>query len=335
MTACRGISGQAGARSSRSWTARRSSRCRPSPTSSPPGRNAGSGSTTTSRSRSTTTRCPMPVAREGLGARSPRARSNCSIAASGLRRMSRSSSNRKHTTVREHMPSSHRRYADWTPERLRRQAGEIGSQTPRRWSRSSCASARTPSKASAPVSASCGSPRPIGRERLEAACRRAIEIGARSYSSVHSILKNNLDRKTACPARGRAVDRARQHPRTRLLQLGDDTDAHPSHPRSAQSAQARRHGASLPRTRSAGGEPSNLAHPEWLALLLDREAANRNTKRFQSRLRAPGCVTARPPSRTSTSERRAGSTRRCSSSSRPAAGSPSAAACSSPDRAGW
>ena len=28
----------------------------------------------------------------------------------------RSSSNRKHTTVREHMPSSHQRYADWTPE---------------------------------------------------------------------------------------------------------------------------------------------------------------------------------------------------------------------------
>ena len=38
----------------------------------------------------------------------------------------RSSSNRKHTTVREHMPSSHRRYADWTPERLRRQADAIG-----------------------------------------------------------------------------------------------------------------------------------------------------------------------------------------------------------------
>jgi hypothetical protein len=28
----------------------------------------------------------------------------------------RSSSNRKHTTVRERMPSSHRCYADWTPE---------------------------------------------------------------------------------------------------------------------------------------------------------------------------------------------------------------------------
>ena len=33
-------------------------------------------------------------------------------------------------------------------------------------------------------------------------------------------------------------------------------------------------------------EAGNLAHAEWLALLLDREAANRNTKRFQSRLRS-------------------------------------------------
>src|ERR1700732_4648736 len=41
----------------------------------------------------------------------------------------RSSSNRKHTTVREHMPSSHRRYADWTPERIQRQAGEIWRNT--------------------------------------------------------------------------------------------------------------------------------------------------------------------------------------------------------------
>ena len=41
----------------------------------------------------------------------------------------RSSSNRRHTTVREHMPSSHRRYADWTPERIQRRANEIGPKT--------------------------------------------------------------------------------------------------------------------------------------------------------------------------------------------------------------
>jgi transposase len=41
----------------------------------------------------------------------------------------RSSFNRKHTTVREHMPSSHRRSANRTPERIRRQAGAIGRHT--------------------------------------------------------------------------------------------------------------------------------------------------------------------------------------------------------------
>jgi DNA replication protein DnaC len=33
-------------------------------------------------------------------------------------------------------------------------------------------------------------------------------------------------------------------------------------------------------------EVHNLAHAEWLALLLDREVADRNTKRFQTRLRS-------------------------------------------------
>src|SRR5215470_17603935 len=33
-------------------------------------------------------------------------------------------------------------------------------------------------------------------------------------------------------------------------------------------------------------DTSSLAHAEWLALLLDREVANRNTRRFQIRLRA-------------------------------------------------
>jgi len=45
-----------------------------------------------------------------------------------------------------------------------------------------------------------------GRERLEAACSRALEIGARSYSSVNSILKNNLDRRRpAMSADGPAI----------------------------------------------------------------------------------------------------------------------------------
>jgi hypothetical protein len=51
---------------------------------------------------------------------------------------------------------------------------------------------------------------------LEAACERALEIGATSYSSVASILKNNLDRHQATPttannAGGAAID----HPNIR------------------------------------------------------------------------------------------------------------------------
>ena len=39
--------------------------------------------------------------------------------------------------------------------------------------------------------------KPHGPEALEAACERALTIGARSYSSAHSILKNNLHRAKA------------------------------------------------------------------------------------------------------------------------------------------
>jgi transposase len=117
----------------------------------------------------------------------------------------RSSANRKHTTVREHMPSSHRRYADWTPERLRRQAGTIGRNTaalieiilrerahPEQGFRACIGILRLA--------------KIYGHQRLDAACGRALEIGARSYSSVNSILKNNIDRRRpATPADGPAI----------------------------------------------------------------------------------------------------------------------------------
>ena len=41
----------------------------------------------------------------------------------------RSNVRHRHTTVREHMPSSHRRYAEWTPARMMREARKIGPAT--------------------------------------------------------------------------------------------------------------------------------------------------------------------------------------------------------------
>ena len=97
------------------------------------------------------------------------------------------------------MPSSHRRYADWTPERIKRQAGEIGRNTatlieiimrerphPEQGFRASIGIIRLLKS--------------YGRDRLEAACGRALEIGARSFTSVNSILKNNLEARRPASA---------------------------------------------------------------------------------------------------------------------------------------
>jgi transposase len=42
--------------------------------------------------------------------------------------------------------------------------------------------------------------RTYGRDRVEAACARGLEIGARSYGSVQSILQHGLDRQPAAPS---------------------------------------------------------------------------------------------------------------------------------------
>jgi transposase len=119
--------------------------------------------------------------------------------------------NRHHTTVHEHMPSSHRRYADWTPQRIRRDAAATGP----------CTEALVDAiirKKPHPEQGfrSCIGILRLGKShdsvRLEAACERALEIGAHSYSSVNSILKNNLERrKPNKAADGPAID----HPNIR------------------------------------------------------------------------------------------------------------------------
>jgi transposase len=108
----------------------------------------------------------------------------------------RSSGNAKHTTVADHMPSSHRRYADWTIGRIRRDAALIGPATaalcelilerrphPEQGFRSCLGILRLV--------------RPFGTARLEAAATRAIDIGALTYGSVRSILDHKLDRHVA------------------------------------------------------------------------------------------------------------------------------------------
>ena len=105
----------------------------------------------------------------------------------------RSPLRRRHTTVAGHMPSAHRRYAEWTPTRLLREAEAIGPATAALAERILTAKPH-PEQGFRACLGILRLVRAWGAERVEAACRRGLDIGARSYGSVLSILRNNLDR---------------------------------------------------------------------------------------------------------------------------------------------
>jgi transposase len=116
----------------------------------------------------------------------------------------------RHGTDPEHMPSAHRRYAEWTPERFRRWAATIGPNTeglviailanrphPEQGFRSCLGIIRLF--------------RGIDRTRAEAVAARALAIGALTYKSVDSILKNNLDRAPVAAGSATVIE----HPNVR------------------------------------------------------------------------------------------------------------------------
>jgi transposase len=105
----------------------------------------------------------------------------------------RSTVKHRHTTIPEHMPSAHRRYAFWTPARLLAHAEKIGSATAALCEAIMQAKPH-PEQGSGPVSTSCAWRRAYGAQRLEAACHRGLTIGATSYRSIASILQSGLDK---------------------------------------------------------------------------------------------------------------------------------------------
>ena len=107
---------------------------------------------------------------------------------------------KRHITTKEHMPVKHQKYLEWTPDRFKRWAAKIGPQTVV-LTETLLVSKVHPQQAYRTLMGILRLGKSFGDERLEAACNRALYIGALSYRSIESILKNGLDQK-ALPQTG-------------------------------------------------------------------------------------------------------------------------------------
>ena len=100
---------------------------------------------------------------------------------------------RRFITNPEHMPAAHRAHLEWTPSKLVAWGASVGPPV---------AELITTILTTRPhpehgYRACMGLKRLVkqyGGERVSAACQRALQINGASYTSVHSILKNGLDR---------------------------------------------------------------------------------------------------------------------------------------------
>jgi transposase len=96
------------------------------------------------------------------------------------------------TTDAAHMPASHREQASWTPERIEAWASRTGPATEALVA-AIMSSRRHPELGFRSCLGILRLSKTHGEERLEAACARALEHGARSYKSVKSILERRLE----------------------------------------------------------------------------------------------------------------------------------------------
>lgn len=106
----------------------------------------------------------------------------------------------RHTTIPEHMPKSHQRHKEWTPERILSWAQSIGPST-HQLARLIMESRIHPEQGYRSCLGIFRLTKTYSNERLEAACFRAIKIQSYSYRSINSILQNGLDRQPVCGPR--------------------------------------------------------------------------------------------------------------------------------------
>jgi transposase len=96
------------------------------------------------------------------------------------------------TTLAEHRPKSHQRYLEWTPSRILEWVKTIGPDCARVVEKI-MADRPHPEQGYRSAMGIIRLGKTLGNDRLETACRRALHFGTCSYTSLKSILQNNLE----------------------------------------------------------------------------------------------------------------------------------------------
>ena len=127
-------------------------------------------------------------------------RSTVEVLAKGRRVASHPRSVRKghYATLPEHMPTAHRAHAEWSPDKLLTWAASVGPSTAELVKRL-LMEKQHPEQGYRACLGLMRLTRNHGRERMEAACARALAVGAHRYRSVASILEKGLDRQPVPP----------------------------------------------------------------------------------------------------------------------------------------
>ena len=103
-----------------------------------------------------------------------------------------------YTTCRDHMPPSHQKYTEWTPERILSWAEKDGPSV-RELVEKILASRVFPEQAYRSCLGIIRLANRFGAVRLERACQRALAYSSFNYRSVKNILEKGLDRITELP----------------------------------------------------------------------------------------------------------------------------------------
>jgi transposase len=97
-----------------------------------------------------------------------------------------------YTTLKEHMPKGHREYAEWTAERVVSWSKKIGPHTATLVEKILSTKVH-PQQGFMAALGLIRLEKPYGKDRVENASGRALEVGAHSYQFVKQMLKNNMD----------------------------------------------------------------------------------------------------------------------------------------------